>query len=112
MVLVLRDILVELNHADGNFENPVRLVTASHPSKPIGHAELEHKSDRIYATLYIEDDAEKYTDCFPKVEMDASGKKIIALSLSKKPNDDLRIETVIDQELFQSLAGADNAELK
>ena len=112
MSLVLRDILVELNCSNCHFANPVRLVAESNSSASIGYADLEHRSGGIYATLYIENDAETYADCFPKAEVDANSNKIVLLSLSKNPNKDLRIETVMDQELFQSSAGADNAELK
>ena len=109
MAIVLRDILIDINHADFQFENP--LPIANDANQNIGHAELEHRSHRIYASLYLKAD-DSLTECFPKANFDSNRKVITSISLSTIPNEDVRIEKVIDQEMFQASAGADNADLK
>ena len=109
MPIILRDILVDINHADFQFENPLPLVNDANQN--IGYAKLEHRSDRIYASLYLNAD-ESFTECFPKANFDSNKKVITSITLSTIPNEDVRIEKVIDQEMFQASAGADNADLK
>ena len=112
MAIVLNDILVEINHADYSFENPVPLITENSSSGPVGYAELERRSDRIYATLHIEDETKPYTEYYLKADMDPGKEKIVSLHFTPNPNEDIRIERIMNQELFQSSAGADNAGLQ
>jgi len=72
---------------------------------------LEHYSDRLYTSLYLDGD-ESFSECFPKANFDSNKKVITSITLSTIPNEDVRIEKVIDQEMFQASAGADNADLK
>jgi hypothetical protein len=76
MAIVLRDILIDINHADFQFENP--LPIANDANQNIGHAELEHRSDRIYASLYLQGD-DSYTECFPKAKFDSNNKVITSI---------------------------------
>lgn len=109
MAIVLNDILVGISRADCSFKNPVALVAET--GSPIGSATLEHRSDRIYATLEIEDAGKPYTEYYPKAEIDIAQNIINSIMLSPDPNSDERIERIMDQELFQSSPGAANAEM-
>ena len=109
MAIVLRDILIDINHSDFQYKNPVPLNDDGQES--IGHAELEHRSDRIYASIYIDTNG-SLTELYPKAIVDGNEKLITSIILSHSPNEDLRIERLVDQEIFQASAGADNAELK
>jgi len=55
---------------------------------------------------------DSFTECFPKANFDSNRKVNTSITLSTIPNKDVRIEKIIDQEMFQASSGADNAELK
>ena len=109
MPITLRDILIDIEHSDFRFENPVPLTDDK--GQHIGHAELEHRSDRIYAVLYF-DGEDSFVESYPTAVINFDDKIITSILLSSNPNKDTRIEKVIDQELFQASAGAGNADLK
>ncbi len=111
MAIILRDILVTIDEADYTFANPLDLTNDASPSEIIGRAELEHRSDRIYASLYLEKDDTAYLDTYPKVIVDDTRKIIQSVALISNSNKDIRIERIKDQELFQSSSGAGNAEM-
>lgn len=110
MAITLSDILVTINEADYGFTNPVKLANAA--TEVIGHAELEYRSDRIYATLHLETDYAAYLDAFPEIVVNTNNKLIESIVLSEQPNKDVRIERIKDQELFQSSSGADYADME
>lgn len=107
MAMILKDILVDIKHADFLFDNPLTLMDEK--GDTIGYAELLHRSNQLYATLYIDAD-EGYTDRYPKAVIE--GDKISSIVLSVTENKDVRIEKVSDQEIIHSSAGAENADMK
>ena len=110
MAITLSDILITINEADYGFTNPVKLTNET--SEVIGYAELEYRSDRIYATLHLEKDDTAYLNAFPEIVVNANNKSIESIVLSEQPNKDLPIERIKDQELFQSSSGADHADMQ
>jgi hypothetical protein len=110
MAIVLRDILVTIEEGNHRFNNPVTLTNEA--SDTIGYAELEHRSDRLYASLHLEKDDTEYLDAYPKVVVNEAGTSIQSIVLSQHPNEDIRIEKIKDQELFQSSSGADHADMQ
>lgn len=112
MAIVLRDILVAIDCADYSFEKTVEVTNDIMPAEVIGYASLEHRSDRVYATLHLDKNETAYVDSYPIATFNTRDKTILSIVLSGSPNEDLRIEKIKDQELFQSSPGAGHAEME
>lgn len=112
MAIVLSDILVAINGAEYSFDKTVEVMNDASPAAVVGYASLEHRSDQLYATLHLEKDETAYLDKYPIISFDTTNKIVLSIILSAAPNEDVRIERIKDQELFQSSSGADHAEME